>query len=136
MISAELNEKIDVRVKQITANNDIYGGKDVYLIGDLRQLSPVRASPIYKQTRQSLARPTLWRSLKYYELSEVMRQSNVDFAAILTKIGNGEILTESQQNSIETRFFTETVAHELCASGIRLFFQKSRCSRIQSLGIK
>lgn len=123
MISAELNEKIDVRLKQITAINKIYGGKDVFLIGDLRQLPPVRATPIYKQTRQSLAGPTLWRSMKYYELSEVMRQSNADFAAILTKIGNGEILTECQQNLIETRFFTNETVSELCASGIRLFFR-------------
>ena len=64
----------------------------------------------------------MWRSLKYYELSEVIRQSNADFAAILTKIGNGETLTEYQQNLIETRIFTEVAANELCASG-RLFFK-------------
>ena len=64
----------------------------------------------------------MWRSLKYYELSEVIRQSNADFAAILKKIGNGETLTEWQQNLIETRIFTEVAANELCASG-SLFFK-------------
>ena len=68
-------------------------------------------------------------SLKYYKLSELIRQSNADFVAILTKIGNGETLTECQQNLIETRIFTEVAANELCASG-SLFFQKSRCSRL------
>ena len=59
----------------------------------------------------------MWRSLKYYELSEVIRQANADFAAVLTKIGNGETLTECQQNLIEKRFFTEVASNELCASG-------------------
>ncbi|GFS89555.1 ATP-dependent DNA helicase [Trichonephila clavipes] len=49
MISAELLGHIDSRLKQITGNyNTNFGGLDMILIGDLRQLPPVRATPIYK----------------------------------------------------------------------------------------
>ena len=41
MISAELNEEVDRRLKQIKINDYTYGGKDMYLIGDLRQLPPI-----------------------------------------------------------------------------------------------
>lgn len=48
MISAELNGKIDLRLRQITATNSSYGRKDIFFIGDLRrQLPAVRATPIY-----------------------------------------------------------------------------------------
>lgn len=36
--------------------------------GDLRQLPPVRATAIYKQPKQSIAGPMLWRQLKFYPL--------------------------------------------------------------------
>ncbi|GFU16293.1 ATP-dependent DNA helicase [Trichonephila clavipes] len=49
MIGAELLAQIDSRLKQITGNFDTnFGGLDVILIGDLRQIPPVRATPIYK----------------------------------------------------------------------------------------
>ncbi|GFW92285.1 ATP-dependent DNA helicase [Trichonephila clavipes] len=53
MISAELLGHINSRLKQITGNyNTNFGGLDMILIGDLRQLPPVRATPIYKQQKQ------------------------------------------------------------------------------------
>ncbi|GFX51828.1 ATP-dependent DNA helicase [Trichonephila clavipes] len=71
-----------------------FGGLDIILIGDLRQLPPVRSTPIYKQPKQTLVGPILWRNLKFYELHEVMRQENQQFSSMLTKIGNGEQLDE------------------------------------------
>lgn len=70
MIGAELLSQIDKRLKQITGNNHMnFGGIDIFLIGDLRQLPPVRATPIYKQPRQRMVRPILWRNFKFYELN-------------------------------------------------------------------
>ncbi|KAL4153959.1 hypothetical protein QTP88_001792 [Uroleucon formosanum] len=49
MIGAEHLNQIDVRLKQITGNFDEpFGRLDAIFIGDLRQLPPVRATPIYK----------------------------------------------------------------------------------------
>ena len=70
MISAELLCKIDLRLKQITGNHSAdFGNVDIILIGDLRQLPPVRATPIYKPVRTRLVGPHLWRKLKHLQLN-------------------------------------------------------------------
>ena len=52
MISAQLLLKIDSRLKQITGNFQLnFAGLDIILIGDLRKLSPVHSTPIYKQPK-------------------------------------------------------------------------------------
>lgn len=55
MVSAELLEQINERLKQITGLfTKAFGGLDVILIGDLRQLPPVKATPIFKQIKKKL----------------------------------------------------------------------------------
>ncbi|XP_044588824.1 ATP-dependent DNA helicase PIF1-like [Cotesia glomerata] len=123
MIGAELLSQIDSRLKQITGNFEVhFGGLDIILIGDLRQLPPVRATPIYKQIKRQIAGSTLWRGLKFFELNEVMRQANQSFATILTKIGNGQLLDQEELDLIESRIYSEEEAERLCPDGIRLFF--------------
>lgn len=54
MVSAELLEQIDARLKQITGLfTKAFGGLDVFLIGDLRKLPPVKATPIFKQIKKN-----------------------------------------------------------------------------------
>ncbi|GFS74144.1 ATP-dependent DNA helicase [Trichonephila clavipes] len=106
MISAQLLLKVDSKIKQITGNfQSDFGGLDI-LIGDLRQLPPVCSTPIYKQQKQTIVGPILWRNLKFYKPNEVMRQANQQFSSILTKIGNGEQLDEMEIALIESRFCT------------------------------
>lgn len=122
MIGAELLNQIDARLKQITGNFDEnFGGLDIIFIGDLRQLPPVRATPIYKQSKQRMVGPLLWRGLKFYELTQIMRQNNEMFASILTKIGSGIILNDDELAVIESRFFTKEDVSQRCPSGVRLF---------------
>lgn len=123
MISAELLQKIDQRLKQVTGNyNTDFGGIDVIFIGDLRQLPPVRATPIYKPIRTSMVGPHLWRKLQFYELTTVMRQANAAFSKTLTKIGNGNPLENIEFELIESRFFEKSVVDRLCPHGVRLFW--------------
>lgn len=91
------------------------------LIGDLRQLPPVRATPIYKQQKQKIVGPLLWRSLKFYELEEVIRQSNQLFSSILTKIGNVKLLASHEIELIESRLCTVHKADTRCPHAKRLF---------------
>ncbi|CAF4930975.1 unnamed protein product [Pieris macdunnoughi] len=122
MIGAELLSQIDSRLKQITGDfKTNFGGLDVILIGDLRQLPPVRATPIYKQQKQKIVGPILWRGFRFFELDQVMRQANQEFSSILTKIGNGQQLNDQELILLESRFVTMQEAEEKCPHGIRLF---------------
>ncbi|XP_053596141.1 uncharacterized protein LOC103578666 [Microplitis demolitor] len=133
MIGAELLAQIDSRLKQITGNFHInFGGIDVILIGDLRQLPTVRATPIYKQQKQRIVGPVLWRGLKFCELQQVMRQEKQQFFTILTKIGNGEQLDDFELNLLESRFVTIQEAETQCPHGIRLFNTNEAVTRYNS----
>lgn len=65
--------------------------------------------------------PLLWRRLKFYELTPIMRQDDEFFASILTNIGNSIILNDDKLAVIESRFFTTEGISQQCPSGIRLF---------------
>ncbi|CAH2215943.1 jg25243 [Pararge aegeria aegeria] len=122
MIGAELLLQIDSRLKQISRDfKTNFGGLDGILIGDLRQLLPVRATSIYKQQKQKIVGPILWRGFKFYELDQVMRQANQEFSSILTKIGNGQLLNDRELILLESRFVTTPEAEVECPHGIRLF---------------
>lgn len=64
MVSAELLEQIDARLKQITGLfTKAFGDLDIILIGDLRQLPPVKATPIFKQIKKKITGETSWRKI-------------------------------------------------------------------------
>lgn len=106
-------------------HKDDFGGIDVILIGDLRQLSAVKATDIYKTVKTRMVGPHLWRTLKFYELTTVMRQANVLFSNILTKIGNGEQLSHEESLLIESRFLKKIDIDRLSPDGVHLFFQNT-----------
>ena len=95
--------------------------------GDLKQLPPVIAAPIFSQTRQSIGmNAMLWQSLDYFPLIRVMRQKDIIFSSVLTKIGNGDHLTMEEKAMIESRFRT----HQWCTSNlpnkvVRLFLENA-----------
>lgn len=62
MVSAELLNTIDKRLKEITGDYEVnYGNLDIILIGGLRQLPPVRATAIFKPIKGHLdTRIDLW----------------------------------------------------------------------------
>lgn len=137
MIGAEILNQIDARLKQITGNFDEnFGGLDIIFIGDLRQLPPVRATPIYKQSKQRMVGPLLWRGLKFYELTQIMRQDNEMFASILTNIGSGIILNDDELAVIESRFFTKEEALRQCPSGVRLFHDNASVNAYNILALQ
>ena len=67
----------------------------------------------------------LWQSLDFFSLVQVMRQSDVEFSSILTKIGNGEALTDSETKGIESRFRTVEWCNENVPNAIRLFHRNA-----------
>ena len=136
MIGAELLAIIDSRLKQIMFNYDEpFGGLDIIFSGDLRQLPPVRQTPIYKRRKRSLCEAMVWQALKPYTLTQVMRQTNETFSSILTKIGNGEQLDEKSKALIESRFISEQYAREHCSSALRLFHTVAEVDNHNALAI-
>jgi hypothetical protein len=86
-----------------------FGGLDIILIGDLRQL-------------KTMSGETPWQKFKKIELHQVMRQEDSQFVEILTKIDNGNILTKEELQVIKSRFITKEEARRVCSEGIRLIF--------------
>ena len=80
--------------------------------------------------------PLLWRGLKFYELTQIMRQDNEMFASILTKIGSGIILNDDELAVIESRFCTKEEALRQCPSGVRLFHDNASVNAYNILALQ
>lgn len=46
----------------------------------------------YKRTTLNFATDTVWQTLDYYPLEQVVRQSDIIFSSVLTKFGKGDEL--------------------------------------------
>jgi len=122
MSGTDVFHKVDARLKQITGVYDNnFGELHVILCGDLRKLPAVRATPVFKCTRSMLGGPILWQSLQSYMLTQVMRQSDVTFSTILTKIGSGIPLEYEETKIIESRFRTKEWCDDNVRDAVRLF---------------
>lgn len=122
MVGADVLNTIHTRLQSITGNfDDPFGGMNIIFCGDLRQLPPVNARSVYKPCANSMHGAVLWQSLDYFPLVKVMRQSDVEFSTVLTKIGNGEQLTVEETGLIESRFRTAEWCKQNVPSAVRLF---------------
>lgn len=95
---------------------------DMIFTGDLRQLPPVMQTPIYKRSKSNFCSEIVWQKLQYYPLVQVMRQANVAFSSVLTKIGDGERLTPDEISMIESRFVEREWVDQEFPDSIRQFF--------------
>ena len=98
-----------------------FGELDIILVGDLCQLSPVFKRPSAKWIGDKDQRKDIWKSLIYYPFIQIMRQKNVEFSTLLTKIGDGRKLTEQEITFFESRFINISEVEEKCSNALRLF---------------
>ena len=117
MIGAKMLSSIDSRLKKITANYQVFFWRIKYHF--YRRFATT--TTIYKQKKQSIAGPMLWRVLKFSELDQVMWQQDRVFSLILTKIGDELPLNSDKQTLIKSRMFSEKEVKVLCPREIRLF---------------
>lgn len=126
IIEAGLFHMINDRLKNIRMEHDSpFGNMDIIFCGDLRQLPPVNMTPIFEPIQRGIHCSALWQSLEYYPLQTVMRQSDEQFSAILTKVGNGEELSPNQRQITESRFKTRAWCEENVKTAMRLFHKNS-----------
>ncbi|XP_076545658.1 uncharacterized protein LOC143305523 [Osmia lignaria lignaria] len=137
MIGSDIFHTVNSRLQQITGNDDKpFGGQNIIFCGDLRQLPPIKGTPIYKRYGKRINGEMLWQRLYYYPLIQIMRQSNIQLSMILTKIGNGESLNLEETMAIEKRFIDEDAARQLKPSAIRLFLRNDDVSRYNASVLK
>ncbi|XP_077557686.1 uncharacterized protein LOC144172967 [Haemaphysalis longicornis] len=126
MMSADQLDAINVRLQHVTQKyNEPFGGVDMTLCGDLRQLPTVRASEIYKRTPGSnrvFASEVKGHTMSYVPLVRVVRQKDARFSGILTKNGAEVTLDPEELSLIESRFVTAEEATRLDPDAVRLYY--------------
>ncbi|XP_062540963.1 uncharacterized protein LOC134209005 [Armigeres subalbatus] len=133
MIGADVLNTIHTRLQDITGNFDEpFGGINIIFCGDLRQLPPVNARPVYKPTGNSFHGAVLWQSLDFFPLVKVMRQTDEEFSTILTKIGNGKPMNAEETKLIESRFRTVEWCKQNVPGAIRLYHRNVDVERFNN----
>ncbi|XP_050303297.1 uncharacterized protein LOC126741056 isoform X3 [Anthonomus grandis grandis] len=102
MVGARLFDHINSRLQQIFKSDAIFGNISIILCGDNRQLPPVRDMyifcPVKTNPYKELCGTYLWDHFKYFELSEIMRQSeDKSFAVALNNMAFGKMTDEDVQ---------------------------------------
>jgi hypothetical protein len=97
MVSAALLRKVHLTLQDIFENEEPFGSVSVLAVGDLLQLPPVAAQPVYSNiSKQSAGYQSLVCSLwqKHFllhELVEIMRQrEDPEFASLLSRLRIGK----------------------------------------------
>ncbi|ULT85714.1 hypothetical protein L3Y34_005838 [Caenorhabditis briggsae] len=96
-----------------------FGGLNVVVFGDLMQLPPVRARPVFEGLTPVIARRVfggfgcgvnLWRLFQFFELTVNVRQQNdKDYADLLGRMRMGE-MTDADEVVLRTRLIDPTGA--------------------------
>lgn len=92
MVPYEMLCMIDSRLRQLKNNDELFGGLNVLLFGDLMQLPPIRGNQVFEQPERMVAATHLWRLFTLIELTENMRQQgDQTFINILNALRVGEL---------------------------------------------
>lgn len=95
MVPYEMLCMIDSRLKQLKNSEEMFGGINIILFGDLMQLPPVRGHQVFDQPGKMVPATHLWRLFSLIELKENMRQKGCDkFVNILNALRVGEMSAE------------------------------------------
>lgn len=122
MLSCFNLEQINLRLQEITGAYDKpFGGFSIILCGDFRQLPPVCASPCFLAGSNFGGCPILWQSLDYFPLRKVVRQNDVSFSNMLTRIGKGLALDDDAIKLIQSRYRSAAWCDENLPNAVRLF---------------
>ncbi|XP_074320257.1 uncharacterized protein LOC141657045 isoform X1 [Silene latifolia] len=95
-------EAVDMLLKDVCSNSELFGGKVIVFGGDFRQVLPV----LPRRTQQeavdaSIVSSALWPQLTKFSLTENIRaRADPKFSEFLLKLGNGE-LQSSEKGMIE-----------------------------------
>lgn len=108
MISSSIRIKMDKRSREIFGVQDqSYGGRIMIFAGDLFQLPPVKAKPIYPMSNpyaydrgfneSDYALEQDWFEFRMFELDEVVRQSDTKYKIATANLGIGKLTEEDKE---------------------------------------
>lgn len=126
MVSNHQLALIDQRMQDIFRTTQMFGGKTMIFVGDLLQLPPVRAQPIYRSVVENKEeaditdyyRDLLWRSVRFFELKQVVRQKDAQYIKILGELAKNQ-LTKESFDILKTRHVKDD---EVPIEAVRLFY--------------
>jgi len=135
MIGSRMMAFIDKRCREGTGKTEEpFGGLNVYLFGDIRQLLPVKDDPLFKFSSNTNNDADLNEHginmfntfEKFFGLKKCFRQSDTVFQKLLDNLSIGEI-TDDDYNLLTQRFCTNVSYEELKQfdGAIRLFAKKA-----------
>ena len=110
MVGGDLLLQIDRRLRAIKGDDKPFGGVSVLAVGDLYQLPPVRQRPVFSVSRDPMLQlyGSIWHEkFQLVELTQNMRQRDLDFAEILNRIRVGSC-TENDEQLLCTRLLKLT----------------------------
>jgi RecG-like helicase len=105
MISHQQLINIDLRLKELRPQqkNQLFGGINMILFGDLLQLPPIKGTPIYKLPEYLEGHENIFDLFKYFELTSNMRQQgDATFIQLLNNLREGK-LTFAQYQMLQEK---------------------------------
>lgn len=111
MVRADLMDRIDVTLRAIRGNSNPFGGVQIVMIGDLRQLPPVvedgEDAEIMEHNYDSpyFFDSKVWQStqFRFIELKKVYRQKEGDFVELLNRVRENKA-TAKDINTINSKW--------------------------------
>ena len=117
MVSADLLYNLDLRLREITMVDDVFGGVSVFVFGDLYQLQPVKARYVFEQPtnkEHALAHTLrdLWKLFTVVNLEENHRQGEDKiYGDLLNRVRTGDH-TEEDIALLQTRVVPKSTVSE------------------------
>jgi hypothetical protein len=105
MLSHQQLININLRLKELRPDqkNQLFGGINIILFGDLLQLPPIQGTAIYKLPEYLEGYDNIFDEFKYFELTTNMRQhSDTTFIELLNNLREGR-MTFAQYNILEEK---------------------------------
>lgn len=118
MVRADLLDGIDKTLRRFRSRDQVFGGVQLLMIGDLQQLSPVirddewqLLKPFYKNGFFFSSHAYALSNTVTVELRHIYRQDSPVFINILNEIRNNA-LTQASANELNKRYLPDFVPHE------------------------
>jgi hypothetical protein len=94
MISAEMFYIVHMRFCQLFGNDSWFGGLHGLVVGDLFQIKPIGGGWVFMKPNQNIAGSgaaffDAWCKFKMYELTEVLRSSDIEWIECLNRLREG-----------------------------------------------